>query len=81
MKPGLRNSLMWLSALWNLFSVPAAAAIVGWVCAPVFAAWVLDSIEFDTAIRVAMAQSPLFLVGVRTALAALLFFIAWRYLA
>lgn len=81
MKQIIRNWLTYLSALIDLYCVPAAAALVGWLYAPGLARWILESFEFAPAARLALADSAQFMLGLQIALAALLFFIAWRYLA
>ncbi|RXZ42043.1 hypothetical protein [Crenobacter cavernae] len=81
MKMRFKRSLAWLSAAPDVYVVPIAAAVIGWLTGSGLALQILDWLGFESGARLVLAASSLFAYGTQMAIAMLLFFIAKRYLA
>ncbi|AXK40126.1 hypothetical protein [Crenobacter cavernae] len=81
MKRRFKQCLSCLSAAADVYTVPLAAAVIGWLIGAEFALQMLDWIGFEPSSRLALAESALFVYGTQMAIAALLFVIAKRYFA
>jgi hypothetical protein len=77
---GVRKSFVALLAVVDRNVVPIAAGVLGWMFGGRFALWVLDSIVPDAGFRLALVDSLLFVYGMQSVVAVVLFFIALRYL-
>ncbi|WAK02098.1 hypothetical protein [Methylobacter sp. YRD-M1] len=69
----IKQFLTWLSVASDIYRVPLAAAVIGWLVAARDGASDLDWIGFESSLRLALAVPLFFVYGTKMLVAALLF--------